>query len=196
MSPKDENGTFKPKKFKTKLAEQAWDCAEQLISGTVLAVDPSSGSAGSMPGYAIFEASKLIEAGTVEIDFKGRKPFERMQQLQECFSNDFNTPDVLCIELIAPYIMNKGKGAGIGQSKAAILLHRSIGCIMGSIHSEHCVEVSPQSWRKYIDKETYNKNDHNDAILIGYAAIAEAHQLKGLDIPKLELEDTEDLTDE
>lgn len=138
---------------------------ELLKTGTVLSIDPSSGSQNSQPGYAIFEKGKLQDSGIIRI--KARVAlYNRLYELAEALRHDFIKPDLLITEGIS--IIMSGSGfAGPGM----VSLQRAIGVVQ-SCFSAPCLEVAPVTWRKYIPSE-YKKTDENDAIMIGAACFFE-----------------------
>ncbi len=156
----------------SKFAKAIEPLKDRLRDCHLLAVDPSSGSANSLPGYALFKAGKLIEAGVLEVPRSG-PIWVRLQKQAWAWRECFEVPDVLAIEGIAPYING-------GNSKATINLQRAVGVAMANIATPNVIEVYAASWRKHVKGlDNWNKTDYNDAILIGYACLVEA----GVDMP-------------
>ena len=155
----------------SRLHKQLQDHVETLRTGTLLAIDPSSGSQSSQPGYAIFKAWQLLDSGIIRI--KPRAALSnRLFELADALRQDFDTPDILATEGIS--IIMSGSGfAGPGM----VSLQRAIGVVQ-SCFPVPCLEVAPVTWRKYIPS-TYIKTDENDAIMIGTATFLEA----GLESP-------------
>lgn len=131
---------------------------EVILSGTILCVDPSSGSAGSMPGYAVYRNSHLIESGTLKINHKMeiggrlRQIVELLQELEERLH-----PHLLIIERIRGF-------------RAHNYLRWSCGVIVAALTCPH-IELCISTWRAWIDRATYQKGDEQDAIQFGEAAI-------------------------
>ena len=141
-----------------------------ILSGTVLAVDPSSGSKESMPGYAIFKAGIFVDSGVIRIQHRQTLQ-QRLFDLRESLQNDFKdlAPDVLVVENIPPFIASKGGGAAFGATKSILSLHKAVGVTV-SCFSCPLIEVSPISWRKYIP-ENYRKTDENDSIMMALTVL-------------------------
>lgn len=151
----------------TILQKQLAGIEELVIKGKVLAIDPSSGSQKSQPGYSIYEAGVLIDSGTIQVNHKNQL-HSRLFYLARCIREQFDTPDILVTENISS-VMNNNAGF---MSKNMVPLQRAVGVVQ-SIFECPCLEVAPATWRKYIPKD-YVKSDENDAIMLGWAAIFEA----------------------
>lgn len=151
----------------TILQKQLAGIEELVIKGKVLAIDPSSGSQKSQPGYAIYEAGVLIDSGTIQVSHKNQL-HSRLYYLAGCIRDQFDVPDILVTENISS-VMNSNSGF---MSKSMLPLQRAVGVVQ-SIFPCPCLEVAPATWRKYIPKD-YVKSDENDAIMLGWAAIYEA----------------------
>lgn len=134
------------------------------ISGTLIAIDPSSGSVGSMPGFALFKAGRLLEAGTIRVT-PGNDIHTRLFELRRSLMEDFETPDILVTENIPPFM-------GGGFNRAILNLHYSVGVIL-SVFLAKTIRVTPITWQKNINKETYRKSDTNDAIMMGLKVISD-----------------------
>lgn len=151
----------------TILQKQLTGIEELVIKGKVLAIDPSSGSRNSQPGYAIYEAGTLVDSGIIQVNHKNQL-HSRLFYLAGCIRDQFDTPDILVTENISS-VMNSNSGF---MSKNMVPLQRAVGVVQ-SIFECPCLEVAPATWRKYIPKD-YVKSDENDAIMLGWAAIYEA----------------------
>jgi hypothetical protein len=172
-------------RYKSKLALEVAQYEEQLKFGTVLALDPSSGSAGSLPGFALFKAGQLVDAGLITIPRSGGKIANRLWQLRESLLTEFPKPDLLAIEWIAPVFPAKMKG---GQPqylhKSASALMKSVGAIM-SVWNAPVVEPSPTTWHRLVDEVltplglTYVKSDTRDAVAIGWSALVTLARVLG-----------------
>ena len=150
-------------------------CINDVISGTVLAIDPSSGSTNSQPGYAIYQAGRLVDSGLVRIH-SGDHISNRLHRLATTLRTEFIKPDILVTENIPPF-MGEGPGASFA-TRNVISLHQSIGVIM-SIWDVPVVQVSPRTWRSKIP-DNYLKSDENDAIMLGWTAINRGRELVGM----------------
>lgn len=155
----------------SKAVKEIEKCYILILEGRILCIDPSVGSASSMPGYAIYENQKLIDKGTIDIDVKTTKKHVgfRLQELGKSLREEFKTVDVLVIEDIPPF----RAGGTYGANKAHVSLLKSVGCIFGSAQFEHLVNIHPRTWQKWRD-ENYAKTDDKDAEYIGIAAIGMA----------------------
>jgi hypothetical protein len=161
---------------KTNLQRQVEKNLVALTEGHVLAIDPSSGSRDSMPGYAVFIAGQLVDSGLIEVA-RGRELNRKLFIIGETLRTQFEVPDVLVVEHIPPFMR------GSGFSKSIVALQRAIGMIIGSI-DRPLLEVPPITWHK-LAPEGYQKSDEKDAIMIGYAAIWTAHRMVGSEEPEL-----------
>lgn len=162
-------------KYKSKLAGEVALYEDILRGGTLLAIDPSSGSSGSAPGYAIFEAGALIDAGTIAIPRGGQHIASRLWQLRNSLEKDFRQPDILAVELISPIMPTKN---GTFTNKSATSLIKSVGAVI-SAWNVPTVEVSPITWHKCVDDvlklevpmRRYVKSDAKDAVAVGWAVL-------------------------
>ena len=111
---------------KTNLQRQAEKLLTPLLEGHILAIDPSSGSRDSMPGYAVFRAGLLIDSGLIQVQ-QGRELNRKLFSIGETLRNQFEVPDILVVEHIPPFMR------GSGFSKSIVILQRAIGMIIGSI---------------------------------------------------------------
>lgn len=143
-----------------------------VMQGTLLAIDPSSGSRNSQPGYSLYQAGVLIDAGIIKLKV-GSELHSRLFHLADSIRNDFSTPDILVTEAISS-VMNPKQGF---MSKQMVPLQRAVGVVQSCFDCP-VLEVAPATWRKYITNN-YVKSDTNDAILLGYTALMEAAQLRG-----------------
>jgi hypothetical protein len=161
---------------KSAIEKEAFEHSTALLYGTILAIDPSSGSANSQPGYALYSRGKLIDSGLVRIR-SGDHISNRLYRLSHSLLEEFEQPDLLVTENIPPF-MGDGPGASFA-TRNVISLHQSIGVIM-SVWPVPVVAVSPRSWRSLIP-DNYVKSDENDAIMIGWTAIETARRVQGID---------------
>lgn len=171
--------TKKPKEPKLTLLQVGVQKYAHLIQrGTVLAIDPSSGSEGSMPGYAYYVQGELTSYGTIELP-AGTEIHIRLQVLCRTLIDQFQVPDVLILENIAPYIN--------GNSKGVINLHKSIGVVTASIPCKYLIEIAPMSWKTRLRRagleQIYVKSDVNDAIYMGHCVVEDAFNYLHAELP-------------
>ena len=136
---------------------------EKVLTGMVLAIDPSSGSYNrktreqSHLGYALFKAGELVDSGIIAMDGKNKTIWERLRDLHDCLSSEFEAPDVLVIE--------KLRGAF-----AHDYLKWSVGVIGTAIRAPVTLEMNISTWKSRAGKD-YVKSDEADAIWIGRALL-------------------------
>lgn len=150
------------------IAQRIAELRETILTGTLLAVDPSTGSSSSLPGYALYEKGILVESGVIRVDVaaaKNKRLFEIRRTLQE----DFEVPDVLVIEHISAIAF----GALKYNAEAFVGLHRGVGAILSAFNLDTVIEVPPSVWKRKVD-EGYTKSDESDAVYIGRYVINEA----------------------
>lgn len=168
-------------KYKSKLAGEVGQYETQLRAGTALAIDPSSGSAGSLPGFALFKAGQLVDAGTIQIPRTGHIG-NRLFKLREALVTEFEKPDILIVELIAPVMPSKN-GNFLHKSAAALI--KSVGAIL-SAWDVPILEVSPTTWHSMTPPD-YVKGDCLDAQMIGWAAFVVLARVLGEPEPEVRL---------
>lgn len=145
------------------------DCQDCLLTGKLLAIDPSTGSRSSMPGYAVFNKGELIESGIIEVDLAGNRA-EKLYEINRTLREEFDGPfDVVAVES-AGYFVNKMSATSV------LSLQRAIGAIIAAHPVKCLIEVPSNSWQKYVFPG-YVKGDENDAICIGLCVIAIAKEL-------------------
>jgi len=167
---KSSKPTYAKKTSSSKLEGQVLSHLGELLNGEILAIDPSSGSANSQPGYAIYKAGQLVDSGLVRIR-SGDDISNRLYRLARSLREDFSKPDLLVTENIPPF-MGEGPGASFA-TRNVISLHQSVGVVM-SIWDVPVLQVSPRSWRSLVP-DNYFKTDENDAIMLGWTAIHKAY---------------------
>ena len=153
-------------KYKSKLAQEVGQYADLIKNGRMLAIDPSSGSAGSLPGYALFEAGRLVDAGTLGLPRGTRALSNRLYLLRAALASEFPQPDILAVELIAP-VMPTGKGHFLYKSASSLL--KSVGAIL-SVWDVPVIEPSPATWHS-MTPPNYVKSDTADACMLGWATL-------------------------
>lgn len=169
-------------KYKSKLALEVEKYADILANGEMLAIDPSSGSQGSLPGYALFRKGQLQDAGTIELPRGTRSLANRLFLLRDTLEKSFDRPDLLTIELISPVMPAKG---GAFLHKHASSLIKAVGCIL-STWDVPILEVSPMTWHSMTPPE-YKKGDIADACMIGWAVYLTLARIQGVEEPRIHL---------
>ena len=170
----------KKKKKAKKLSQATKDiakCYNEILTGTILCIDPSSGSASSMPGYAIYKESKLVDSGILEVETVSKEIPVRLKEIGDMLRDGFDDYDVLVIEFISPVHGGGGMRQAFFQAKFHASLLKSVGCVLGTVNRKHTVQIHPRTWQKYRD-EYYEKSDHKDAEYMGICAIAMAKEMK------------------
>lgn len=157
----------------TKAVASVTRCREEILRGQVLVIDPSCGSASSMPGYAIFEAGELVESGTIDVPLH-KELWKRLRYISQCLREEFPSPDVFILEAIPAH-------RGMMSYVALASLNKAVGTFMTSVSYNKYVEISPSVWHSYIkslpeyadrDYKTQDKGDEMDAIMIGKCVLA------------------------
>lgn len=166
----------------SKLAESVGQYADQLQNGYMLAIDPSSGSTSSLPGWAIFRQGKLDDAGTLELPRGTRSIANRLFLLRNALFTEFEEPDILVIEQIAPVLPSKN---GAFLHKGASSLIKSVGAIL-STWDVPTLEVAPMTWHSMTPPE-YRKGDCVDSQMIGWAAMIVLARIRGEKEPRINL---------
>lgn len=153
--------------------QQACDLhADVLAEGRVLSIDPSSGSAGSMPGYAYSVGSTLVEAGTFDIEL--REVSARLWAFAEALRVDFaDKVDLLIIEEIPPFMQSAGSSF---RSRSVVNLHMSVGAALGVLGFRPVIYVPPSAWHADVKRLPfdYKKSDETDACMLMHAAFTRA----------------------
>jgi hypothetical protein len=146
----------------TQLEKNCLTYQSELREGSVLCIDPSSGSLLSQPGFALYQRGNLVEAGTIKVS-PGQGIHRRLFDLRRSLVEEFATPDLLVVEDIPPFM-------GKGFNKSILNLHYSVGVIL-SVFYAPVLKVTPVSWHKRAP-EGYVKSDRNDAIMLGYTPLS------------------------
>lgn len=141
--------------------------ADIITTGTLLAIDPSSGG-GSNPGYAIFKQGKLIEKGEIKIpsklkiDIRLRLLYAKLSKLCE------DPPDVLAIEEIR-------------GTMSHVFLLWAVGVTLSAISCAVFFEVPINVWKALVkagEIPGYEKDNDADAEAIGLALITRARECR------------------
>lgn len=147
--------------------------ADIILNGKILAIDPSTGSQSSQPGYAWFEGGKLVESGEITVKV-GEDRNVRLSEISRCIREDFDKPDVLIVEYIPPVTY----GSGLKMNKVSIMaLQKAIGAIIGARLVDNFLEIPAASWRSW-KPDNYIKSDEMDSICLGLCAIGLAELAK------------------
>lgn len=146
-------------------------CTKHIAEGIVIAIDPSIGSNSSMPGYAVYVAGELQDAGVFEIDARQSVP-TRLQRLAYLLRKLYAEwiPDVLVYEDIPPTRF------GGGNAGAHSSLLKAVGVVLSVSGPDHFVGIQPRSW-KQIARSSYVKGDQEDAEEMGWVIIEEAKRI-------------------
>jgi len=131
------------------------DNKKKVLYGTILSIDPSSGSKNSKPGYAWFEGGQLTDSGVLQVDHR-HSVDKRLQNIYDQLAA-IPTPDVMIVERIR----------GV---RSHIFLHWAVGAVLAAVRCECTFEMPTSMWRKYAGKY-HIKSDAMDAIAMGAAAI-------------------------
>ena len=132
---------------------------DTILNGVVLAVDPSSGSANSMPGFAVYSQGELLLSGTVKINAKANV-YNRLQELYLKITELLACPpDLLLIEQVNKQMSHQ-------------YLQFAIGVTIAAAKAPDTIEVPICIWKSVAKKEVgYAKSDSFDAVMIGKAAV-------------------------
>jgi len=140
--------------------------AAKIVTGTMLTVDPSSGSANSMPGWALFRGGKLVKSGTIKIpltlNINGRLGYLYDQLVK--LRADIGHIDVLSIELISKNMSHEYLFYAIGVFMAALQADVEIKCPI------HCWKAVAKHYPEY------EKGDESDAVMFGQTLLARARE--------------------
>lgn len=150
-----------------------------LISGRVVAVDPSVGSTSSQPGFAVYIQGELRTSGIISID-PGLPIWDRLHKLNHGIRSLYKEwdPDVLVYEDIPAQRHSKFNNKGNAEAHASLL--KALGAILSVSGPDHYVGILPISWTK-MTRPDYVKGDQRDAEEIGYIAIQEAKRIRAID---------------
>ena len=146
--------------------------ADTVLNGRLLAIDPSTGSRSSMPGFAVFKQGQLIESGIIQIKYDQAQNI-RLHRIVETLRNEFQKPDIIAFENIPPVSFKGGIGM---NSNAVTSLQRAVGAII-SCWDCPAVPVATSAWKGY-KGEDYKKSDEWDSICIGRCVIGIAKDIK------------------
>ena len=167
--PRRKRKAARTPKYKLQIQE----CNGCVIDGTLLAIDPSTGSESSLPGYAVFKAGQLVESGTITLDITLNRA-QKLYEINRTIREDFGEYkfDAIAVEDIG-YFMGKM------NAKAVVSLQRAVGAIVAAYPTECLIEVPSNAWQKHKYKG-YVKGDEADAICIGLCVINTAIAMKAV----------------
>ena len=145
------------------MAKMGSKISKAVISGTMLCIDPSSGSGSqadaSNCGYALFKEGRCVDSGIIKMDHKIQSWY-RLRELVKCLERDFDPVNLLVVEQLT--------GPQIHQ-----VLHQAVGAIYGGLDFDNAYEMSINTWQALAKKlGGWVKSDEGDAKYMGYAAIA------------------------
>lgn len=162
----------------TKTEAAALALSKFCTKGTVLAVDPSIGSASSMPGYAIAVDGVMVDSGILTIN--PREPHnKRLAGIQAQLRKLTPNPNVLICEAIAPMLSVGGANV--------IQLHWAVGAIQATFPDAGVLLIPNQTWKKYlrgVKLDNYIKCDETDALalLLTYFHLAKGMVINAEDV--------------
>jgi len=145
----------------TTFYRQVRAAAPQILTGTLLAIDPGSVCAG----YAVFVAGVLVKSGTIKLP--SAVIYDRLKYLYRAIGEIVENPTVTVIEEIR------------GQNFSHRFLIYSIGVSIAATSAPITIELPLNVW-KALAKATpeYKKTDENDGIMIGASLIRLARELQ------------------
>jgi hypothetical protein len=140
--------------------------AATICTGTLLTVDPSSGSANSMPGWALFRGGKLERSSTIKIPLtltiNGRLGDLNRELVK--LAADIGPIDVLSIELISKNMSHE-------------YLFYAIGVFMAGLPAKVAIPCPIHCWKAVAKLHPeYEKGDESDAIMFGHTLLARARE--------------------
>lgn len=143
-----------------------------LLEGVAISIDPSIGSTSSMPGYAVYRQTELIDSGILRIP-PHLKVWERLRRLANHMRRLYKTydPDILIYEEIP----SQRQGGGNANSHASLL--KALGVILSVPGPDGYVGIYPVSWKKHA-RSSYVKGDEEDAREIGYVVLELAKRIR------------------
>ncbi len=129
----------------------------KILTGTVLAIDPSSGGS-SLPGFAVFRAGELLTSGEIEFP-KKQDVYTRIQRLYDEIRK-LADPDVLAIEEIR------------GATFSHMYLRWAVGVSIAAGKAPVSVELPITVWKQLAKvMPGYIKGNAMDAECIGHSLI-------------------------
>jgi len=141
---------------------------QSILTGKLLAIDPSVGSRSSLPGWAYFESGKLVASGVIQVAVNNSLQ-ARLREISEKLREQFGPVDVLAVEDIRVWR---------GARSMVVSLLKGVGAALCSVDAKVCLEVIPQAWHGLVGDD-YEKSDEKDAIAIGEYVLYVARQYAG-----------------
>lgn len=147
------------KKFRNKSDESA------ALTGRMLCIDPSSGGSTrigvkGVSGWALFENGKPIESGTIAFPF-AQFTHNRIKEVFKKFDGLFDKVDILVLEEIP----------SSRQTQKSLI--QACGAIISAVNWEGVFEVNVKTWQSIANQwGGWEKTDEQDALYMGYAAVA------------------------
>lgn len=134
--------------------------SRKIMNGTLLAIDPSSGSESSQPAFSVFVKGELTLSGELTLPPK-HGIATRLQLLDTKIRNLLPAPPtVLAIEEIQ------------GQNFSHRYLQWAIGCIVSASRTPSLIQVPTNMWKAVARASSeYQKSDVNDALIIGQTIV-------------------------
>jgi hypothetical protein len=135
-------------------------CIPFCTEGTILSVDPSIGSASSMPGYALCVDGCIVDCGELKINCKDPSN-KRLGDIQSQLRMICPSPNVVICEAIRPTLSCGGTNV--------VQLHWAVGVILATYPTAHTVMVPNQTWKACLRRtglDNYVKSDEHDAIVL------------------------------
>lgn len=155
----------------------------KILTGSLLCIDPSSGSESSQPGWALFQNGVLVEAGVAEINHR-LELRSRLRLVWEYFSVWADKVDIVLIEEIPVRpIRTKMDANSSGKTWMNAKSHGSLVEAIGATKAAFPVSIPvvklPASlWHRVsrdqgwaMQASTVKKSDYMDAVRIGMTAI-------------------------
>jgi len=144
------------------MAKMGTKISKAVLTGTMLCIDPSSGSGSqadaSNCGYALFKEGRRVDSGIIKMDHKIQSWY-RLRELVKALERDFEPVNLLIVEQLT--------GPQIHQ-----VLHQAVGAIYGGLDFDNVYEMSIPTWQALSKKlGGWRKSDEADAKYMGYAAI-------------------------
>ena len=136
------------------------------LEGSMLVIDPSSGGTSkrgekSCAGWATFFEGKLIGSGILEYPSE-KVVFKRLKTLRRYVTDFFDG------DLYELFVLEDIRGYRAQQS-----LIQSCGVYITSIDFEEFFQINVKTWKSIAKQWVgYVKSDENDAVYMGYAAVA------------------------
>lgn len=150
---------------------------KNVLEGHCMVVDPSSGSATSLPAYTILQAGEVVDTQVVPIPKKylgrGGMIAHRLHAIGAHLFDKFRdtTFDLLAVELL--YHTPQENTVMSSFQK----LNMSIGTVHGAIDAKYRIVVPPWEWHKR-RPEGYEKSDLNDVQLLAQTLIEDSNTFK------------------